>query len=440
MRLLRYVASSILLMVSYTAHSADDSGDSGTETLTEYLKNLGAYLGFDLTQELQSPIATLLDVSASTLAQQYSFVTLLGAIPVNAYNDALAYFVPSNTNNYSLINDMANYTFQTQSGSGAYNTPGTGEGGGISVSALIDQPTYQNDPVSQSVLNILTTPQVTYCMNNDVNAWTDDCKYLYNTKIMTNVIGALPTPDNFFTYDYNESVMTQLNGNTLLAPLLYSTESTSSTTSSGGEDKNDDEGLTAQNQAQEAENFIRYVTRSVTPPDLPKRMEYSNLYSQATYSGSDADSLFKKQLAQERISKYLAKLRVYSAQRSVPTSNLYSILSKRMPQKQSSDNSTQTSQALSEFQMATRRLYDPSKKDSENTKQWIDQINEASNATVQKEIAILLSEINYQLYLSRQQEERTLATLSVMLMQSIMDPSFGSDADIDYATNSDSDS
>jgi intracellular multiplication protein IcmX len=107
---------------------------------------------------------------------------------------------------------------------------------------------------------------------------------------------------------------------------------------------------------------------------------------------------------------------------------------------QSSDSKTQTSQALSEFKMATRRLYDPSKSsnDSANpdeSNQWVTLINDASSGTVQKEIAILLSEINYQLYLSRQQDERALATLSLMLIQSLSAPSFSS-TDIDIETTS----
>ncbi len=443
MRQLRYVVSGILLLMASPMHAIvteSSSSENYSETLTEYLKNLGTWFGFDVTQqqELNSPIATLLSISDATLAQQYSLITLLGAIPVNAYSSALASFVPSNTENYKLINEMANYSFQSQPSGGKYSDSSTDTNGGFAVSSLIDQQTYQNDPVTQSVLNILTTPQTTYCMNNDATAWTDDCKYLYDTKITANVIGTLPTPDSFFSYDYNQPVITQLNSNALLGPLLYSTSNDSSTTSSST-NTSSDEGLTAQNQIQEAGNFIRYAARIVTPPELPKRTEYSNLYQTAIYDGSDATSLFKKQLAEKQIARYVASLRSYSAQQSLPIANLYSMLAKRMPQPQSSDSSKQTSQAFSEFQMATRRLYDPAKDSSSNdnsSKQWIDQINDASTATVQKEIAVLLSEINYQLYLSRQQDERMLATLSMMLIKSLSAPSL-SDGAIDTSTESD---
>ncbi|MDX2345354.1 MAG: hypothetical protein QNK11_00570, partial [Legionella sp.] len=152
---LRHIASGILLLASQPMY-ADDS----SETLSEYLKNLSGYLGFDVSQEPSAPLATLINISAATLVQQYSFVTLLGAIPVNSYSEAFAYFVPPNTKDYALINDMANYAFQRQANSATYSDPSAStSGGGVSVSALIDQEAYQKDPVSQSVLNILTTPQ-----------------------------------------------------------------------------------------------------------------------------------------------------------------------------------------------------------------------------------------------------------------------------------------
>ena len=65
--------------------------------------------------------------------------------------------------------------------------------------------------------------------------------------------------------------------------------------------------------------------------------------------------------------------------------------------------------------MATWRLYSPTAASGE---QWVDKINTASAATTQKEIAIILSEINYQIYLSRQTQERLLLTNSLIALQS----------------------
>jgi intracellular multiplication protein IcmX len=436
MHLLRHIVPSLLLLISCQLHAdSTTTTDSGDETLSEYLKNLGADFGFDVTQSVKDPVATLLDLSASTLAQQYAFVTLLGAIPVNAYSDAVAYFVPSDSSTYSAINDMANYTYQTQPNASSYNKTSTGDSGGISVSSLMDQETYQKDPVSQAILNMLATPSVTYCLDNAVDAWLDSCSYLYNTKVASNVVGTVPDTDTFFTYDYNEKIIPQLNGNSLLAPLLYTTTATNTSTSSTSDSASDDDGLTAKNQAQEAQNFIRYAMQLVVPLSSVKRADYSTLYSQITTTSTDTASLLAKGLAEEGIAKYIAQLRVFAAQRSIPISNMVYMQSKRLPQAQSSSDSTQTSQALSEFEMATRRLYDPSKASTTGTKQWIDDINDASVATVQKEQVLLLAEMNYQMYLNRMQNERILATLSVMLMNGLKEPDFSSNAFIDTSAD-----
>ena len=121
--------------------------------------------------------------------------------------------------------------------------------------------------------------------------------------------------------------------------------------------------------------------------------------------------------AQGTLTSYFAKLRTYAAQSSVGYSNLYYILSKRMPQTTppGSNSGTPTSQALNEFTMASWRLYTPG--GSANTN-WLSQINQASPATVQKEMVTLLAEINYQMYLTRQQEERLLLTNTMLLLLS----------------------
>lgn len=146
--------------------------------------------------------------------------------------------------------------------------------------------------------------------------------------------------------------------------------------------------------------------------------------------------------AQQTLAKYLASLRAYAAQNSVGISNLYFIMSKRMPQtapsggQTGSTSSGPTSQALTEFNMATWRLYNTTSTggtsaataaaasgtggtgEPGNTP-WINSLNNAPPATVEKEIAILLAEINYQLYLDRQVHERLLMTNSILLLQSV---------------------
>ena len=404
-----------LLMMGTVAASAEEV-DPGNDVVTQqidtdikaiatYLVHLGGYFGYDLTKAASDPVSDhLLNPPLMQLAQSYVFNTVLGAIPVNAMSNSWMQFVPKSNSTYSPINAFANYTFSKP----GYNTAATQQQGTVSVTPLIDQKTYQQDPVSQSILNILGTPDYTYCMDNDATNMLPDCKLLHDNLVMTNVIGTIPSTDQFFSYDYNQQFLSQLNGNTLISPLLYSTESNSQSSSSTQPTTN---GLSAQSQAQQAANFIRYATSAVAPVSLPKHKDYDQLYGQIINKNNSPTVQWE---AQGQLANYLTSLRVYAAQTSVGVGNLYYLLSKRMPQSQSTTNTTATSQALSEFTMATWRLYNP---DQATDKQWLNQINQASSATVQKEIAILLSEINYQLYLSRQQEERMLLTNTMMLLQ-----------------------
>jgi intracellular multiplication protein IcmX len=417
--ILAITTSCLVKPILSRAITAEVAAPQGSEATDALLTNLGAYLGYDLTTVLSDePYSALLDISATKLSQRSALMTLLGAIPVNAISEAFSAFVPTNSS-YSSLNSLSNYTFESPT---AYNTTSSNSGS-VTVNVLIDQPTYQNDPVSQATLNILTTPDYSYCMNNDLTAWVNDCNYLYNTSVNKNVIGSVPDYLKAFTYSYNQSVLPQLNGNTLVGPLLYTTQQTQTSGGSNEQQVDTTKGLTANNQIQEAANFIRYVSRGVNPINLPTVQAYQQAYTTAT-STDPTTSINDKNNAQANITSYLSDLRTYAAENSVALSNLYAILARRMPQQKSQDSSSQstdqsssspTSQALSEFQMATRRLYSP----NNQQEQWIDKINNASSATVQKEIAVLLAEINYQLYLNRQQEERQLLTSSIMLLQAL---------------------
>lgn len=386
---------------------------SNTQSLVQYVLNLGGYLGFDLSQ---SPTANskaisqaLLDISSTQVLQSYLFNTFLGAIPVNAFNQALSQFTPGTVSIGSKMNPFANYSFAMQN----YNSPSSQQGT-VSVSPLIDQPNYQQDPVSQTVLNIMGTPDMSYCMSYDGSTWSDNCQLLFQNKIAANAIGTLPSTNLYFSYNYLQQFISQLNSNTLTAPLMYSTESqNNANASTSGGPNSQNQGLTAQSQAQQALNFIRYASGSLVPMDRPKLREYDVLFNRATNADGSVNMVQKIQ-AQSTLARYFTNLRTYAAQNSVGIANLYYILSKRLPQNQSATESKPTSQALSEFTMATSRLYNP---DMSTNKQWINQMNTASPATVQKEIAVLLAEINYQLYLNRQQEERMLLTNSLLLLQ-----------------------
>ncbi len=440
----RYSLLTLLCITSYPAasdnimnSSADTQNISNnTSQIATYLLNLGAYLGFDLSSKNppQPPkefSADLIKPERTLLNQQLAFSTLMGAIPVSFMPGAMSKFLPPSVNYSNVINGMANATFS------GFNGDSSSQNSLITANPLIDEPTqgqgqYLTDPVSQSVYNILGTPDFTYCMDNDGQKWLDKnkCSYLYQNQVTFNILGYIPNATDFFSYNFNGNVINQLNSNSLLAPLMYSSEQMPQVTiQKDRSGKSSNPGLVAQNQAQQADNFVRYVSGSTVPTALPSFKQYNDLYALATQSLTNPPDAQQMQ-AQATLANYLGSLRVYAAQSSVGISNLYYIMSKRLPQKMANEP---TSQALTEFNMATRRLFVPDSNNSGTTtslnKQWTEDLNNASSATIQKEIAVLLAEINYQMYLDRQIQERMLLTNTIILMQNLKasqpSPDFG---------------
>jgi intracellular multiplication protein IcmX len=421
----------VVTAIAFASAGAPNPSAQGTENnegnseLPTYLLNLGGYLGYDLrtspaegrggpgAQQSTEISRTFIDLPAMRVLANYLFNSYLGALIVNTAAQGATQFVPLNSPVLTAINAFANYTFTTQSNAAQPNEQQ------LFISSLIDQPPYQADPVSQSVMNILTTPDYTYCLNKegtDVGTCTYKTGTLNSNDVMIKVIGNLPGPEDFFKYDPQvQPLLSQLNINSLLSPLLYTTTSPATGTTTTGATATPKMGLEAHSQAEQAVNFIRYTLGAMMPLRLPSRSEYEALYVKSVNIDKNYSDL-EQWRAQAVLADYFGSLRSYAAQSSVAASNLYYMLSRRLPQSQGTSGATQqqTSQALSEFTMATRRLYNPDQ--SENT-QWLAQINQASAATVQKEIAGLLAEINYQLYLNHQQQERILLTNTVLLLQ-----------------------
>lgn len=447
---------------SSSGNTDEQQTNQNTQNLSIYVENWAAYLGYDVTvkKKPKLPSLTLVDVTNTTLLETLMYATYLGTIPTttppiassDTSNTASSPtsglpFVPSSVKTASILNQASNVAFTNYGNSGSSSTQPN-----IQANALSDQQPFQADPVSQSIFNILGTPDVSYCsqdpqspevtVSNSTNpngASSTPCSIsptMFNSQIIENVVGPIPDASTFYTMANNLNVMPQLNSNSLIAPLYYSQEDLSSL---GLTTPEKNSGLTASSQAELAANFIRYVSGSVIPTILPNQYSYSTTYNLATNSGT---SQFQMQAV---LSNYIASLRVYAAQTSVGMSNLYYILARRVPQQPpNSQNATQlNSQALNEYNMATWRIVNPgasasslaadgSGSNSSNSSsssatsnaetaaqsQWIAKINTASPATVQKEIAILLAEINYQLYLDRQLQERMLLTSSVSLLQS----------------------
>lgn len=447
-KLERTLLSGLLLLGSMTGFAEDSNSHNDMQNLTEYLQNLGEYMGYDLTNfcpqtggpcnappsgSTAANFSSLLINSAAASGNQLNLMTsvigaLLPAIPSGSgegQQQSSFQVIPSTNTTlagYSnLFSKVGNQAFSQ------YNSPSAGT---VSVSSIVDQVPFQTDPVSQTLLDIISTPDSSFCVNPGKGffnpCYTGDSNsskngggpVLSKTQVMMNVIGDPPPGTGYFALPTtNAQIISQLSSDSLLGPLLFSNSnqnSGSAVNSSAGSNT----GLPASNQAQQAANFIRYASGMVTPLSTPNRTDYDKLYASATNASGNV-SLDDQAQAKSTLANYLTSVRVYAAQSSIGISNLYYMLSKRMPQNAGSGSSGQTSQALSEFIMATWRLYTPTNpsSNSQNTQQWVAQINQASSATVQKEIAILLAEINYQLYLTRQQQERLLLTQSMLLLQ-----------------------
>jgi intracellular multiplication protein IcmX len=411
-------------------------------SIQQDLVNLGGYLGYILGTAPSNVSDTLLDYSSSTSNQevyeQAALIALFGALPVDTIQSVLTYFIPPTATNSSTLNNLANLT-STNYGTPSQNT--------FSAVVNIDAPaasssSYLDDPTSQAVLNILTTNDYSVCnaaasssSSSSSNAYpisTSTC--VSQSSAMQTLLNSSATQSNIFpgvtsfgSYNYVQPFIGQLNANVLLAPLMYTnnsaSSSSSSSNSSNSSSSNSANGLPSSSQADQAADFVRYAIG--VPQGLSNYSNYLSIWQTAFPSGTGSVSANQAQAtaaAQSALAAYLVNLRTFAARSSAAIGNLYYLLSKRMPQTNSttsnsssgsSSSNNQTSQELSEFQMATWRIYNMQNSQSN---QWVDQINTASAATVEKEIAILLSEINYQLYLNRKIAERQLLTESITLL------------------------
>lgn len=386
-------------MPSYSGYNPSGKlGPASTDETATYLKNLATYFGYDVETQSSPFASALLDytLNLATKGQQMMNV-FFAARPVNP-----SYSTFVTTSPYSNFNAQANILFGD-----SFATAASDKTTGVSVVPNFDQKTYRKDPTDQAITNILVNPNITTCQDSD----SSDATCLSQSKVMSTVLQDIMDENNYLPSEYTyytpavvNTYVSQLNFNTLLGPLMYSTTGSQAL-----------KGLPAANQEQQAMNFIRYVTNAVMPVDSMSQSDYNTMWTNAhteIVTGMSSDQITTIQSARQDLAKYLLKTRVYAAQNSLPISNFYNSMESRMPQTNTSTNKS-TSQSLNDFVMATWRLYDPS---AQTGSQWVDKINTASAATTQKEIAILLSEINYQLYLSRQTQERALLTDSLIAL------------------------
>lgn len=407
--------------------------DEAISKIKEYFENLGKYFGYDVknycttdgpcSEDGQSGTAAsgtaagqepefsraLLNEKNIQSTQLDSYSGFLGALLGGANP-----LIPTDAAT-KLIQSFSAQTFPS------YNSEDSGSGssaGGqkavVTVSPRVDQKEYQTDPVSQSILNMLSTPDNSYCIEGKEDA--DICKALSRQAIITNPWiskdgknktsteaqespvpdAEFPKPGEVFLPKTNQGFIPELNTNTFLMPLLYSSEGKTS-------------------QAQQAANFVRYVSGLMSPISTATYQDYKEQFKAASdpIPGlSKEEAAVLKNKAQTILGDYLLRIRMYAAQSSVALSNMYYMMARRLPQ-----GDGKTSDALAEFKMATWRLFDFNAEKADDGQKWLNKIQKGSAASVQKEIAVLLAEINYQMYLQRQQNERMLLTQSIALIQ-----------------------
>ncbi|MDP3559824.1 MAG: hypothetical protein Q8R79_05715 [Legionellaceae bacterium] len=365
----------------------EQNGESAAlKKIETYLKNFGTYLGFKL------------DEKASTNPTATAFIDNPSATWQNAFQT----FINMN------IDPSTAKSKETSTGSGYSLSNGM-----LVPDKNIDVTPWQADPVSQALLDLISTPNGTYETPPATNtnplkaslAATTTPSTSFNIApslqaVQATSLGELNPSNTDFQgcttetcgviaakklFKDAQTKVLELNSDSLLMPTQYTTISVPS--ANGG-------AATSLDQATIADKFIRYVIGSSMPPPMPTQTQLNSIYT-SSHTGLNS------------LASYLSNMRAFAAQRSVAISNFYYVLGKRLP-----DPTTKISQEMYEYQMATWRLSPP----STGSTSWADTMNQASSATVGKEIATLLAEINYQLYLTRQQQERLLMTNSILLI------------------------
>jgi len=433
-------------------------GTSILQQISNEIVNFGSYFGFDLlNQPTATPNSSLTNMNKAMKYEIDSVEDLFATLSINFNYASTEPFIANSV--YNNLNQMANLVFnQNSSSSTSQNTNN------------LNSPQNISTPVAQMLQNILSVTPDSYCYITRPNSsncnnrnWQPDCTYPYTISqiyanawgfsasegnvanlftatgpaangtcsITTNNLDELSTlvyqniysgqlffPSN--NQNYNQLLLNQLDSSLLTTPLLYDDSSQNSSSSQSY-------GLATNSAQQAAENYIQYVTGNVLPPQPVSENDLQTI-SQNIFSASDIGA----QLSSFRaLSQYFLGMRVYASRVSVAIQNIYEILGSRIkiPSDSQDDQSNNTSQALNEFKMATYRLYNPKANLSDlststtgKDEPWQQMINNASPATIQKETAILLAEINYQLYLMRKQQEKLLLTNSVMLLQSTTAP------------------
>ena len=412
------------------------------------LYNLGNYFGFDLTATPQTVSSSVFKIDGQKTIEQTTVSSLFYILSANTTFPNFFAGISA----YKAFDAEANALFNNN------NLPPISN-----VDVTLDSSNSNSNPInplSQSLLNILSITPDSNCINTSQNnSLLSPCPFNYiesneyaaalgfqsipTSNILTSSTSTSQTGDcndglcnisNVITaYFLNPNtgspngsqayLLKQIDSSLFLSPLIYDTESLSSQTQSSSEGQ----GLSNNSQMQAASNYVKYVSGTLLPKSLADQSTIKDKNSIITSFSSDTKTRMQ---AFHDLLGYVLGLRVYAAQMSLPMQNFYESLAKRMVLPTDASSSQKTSQALNEFVMASYRLYTPSSSNDGGpaTSAWQDMLNTASPATVQKETALILAEINYQLYQMRQQQEKLLLIQSSQLMNSLRPPVLVSDS------------
>lgn len=398
------------------SHATTEVSSASSATVNA-INALGQWMGYPLPTPPAQPVPTMnnsltmpdytqINNSQYGAAVSYLSQTPLiggGVVPAAApYNTTFA-----NTNN--ILNTTAVST--TNNVWATYTTPSIST---ISVIPNVDMPINGTNPATypcstigcEIVYSLLNTPSYTACSASSSSypypPNSDNCAIpQYNLSVASNLLGVsaletnntiiygtgFPAPGTFSTY--LETQMPNLNASVLTAPLTYNST-----------------------QLNNVNNYIHNITGSLLMQLPINTSEYQTAYNNIQTAQSNP-SLVNE--SAEAIFSYILNLKSFGAYMSVGLSDLEYIIGRRMP-----NALTGTSTAFDESEMFTRRILNslPSSAGSAAQNTWLQDMNEASQIVLLREMTVLLAEINYQMYLERMQNEKVLLTLAAMQMGS----------------------
>lgn len=382
------------------------------------INTLGQWMGFPLPTAPAQPVpymvntlavpdlTQIIDSQYGVAASYLSQTPLIGGsiVPQTAPYDTT----------YATTNNILNATAVSTTNNvwSTYTTPSTST---ISVIPNVDMPTSTSSLTTypcntigcEIVYSLISTPDYTMCTpsySTNYYAYlpnSDNCPIpQYDFSVASNMLGVsatesnntviygtgFPAPGSFSTY--LQVQMPNMNADVLTAPLAYSST-----------------------QLNNVNNFIHNITGSLTMLLPLPYSEYQTAYNNINTAQSDPALVNQ---SAEAIFNYILSLKSFGSYLSIGLSDLEFIMGRRMP-----NALTGTSTAADESMMFTRRLFNNTPTQGtvpDNT--WVNDMNQASPIVLQREMVVLLAEINYQLYLQRMQDEKILLTLAAMQLGS----------------------